>query len=497
MRTFIRRLVRIQQHCPALPFALSVALGQTIAWFLLAPESQCLLVLLGVLAVALGRRTPALVTGAVLGLCSGWWAAEQRVGVLSAPDVQIIGVVEEEPRHPRTGEVVFVVRVPALAGHPRIRCRAVELPWRNVADIARGDTVWIRGPLEAVSRPFNPFSWEGRLYRRSISGEISARWVSQPISRAPGMISRLRGAISSAVEERYGDRRGAALFLSMGFGFQDRLSSFLEDAFKALGLTHLLVVSGYQVSLVFGFCSWGVTLLMTSLRMGSHVRRLVTALSFSVAALYVVVVGAEMSALRALIAAACVGAAFVWEHASRFSQRLGVALLLLELMSPWAFFDLGVQLTFAALTGIGIGTVLGGSSSWKTYCWIAVSTWSFTSGVLHLWGASLSLTGVLFNICLASVWSVINCVGGTVGFVLLLLGGDSASAILDAVVLINEWIAAVVVWASEDVGLKSYKPEGIGVRLGVGIAWMVLCGFLIRKAQRAYGASRMLALVAQ
>ncbi len=495
MHSLVRIIVRVRQHCPAIMLAIVVALGQILAWFMQASESLFLLVALGALAALVGRRTPALLTAVVLGLATGWCATEQRVGVLSASDVQLLAVVEEEPRHPRTGEVVFIVRVPGLAGSPRIRCRAVELPWRNAATIARGDTLWVRGALESITRPLNPFSWEASQYRRSIAGELSARWVSQPLARQPGFISRVRSAIDGAIEQRYGDRRGAALFLSMGFGFQDRLSGFLEDAFKALGLTHLLVVSGYQVSLVFGFCSWGLTLLLAYVPFGRQVRRVVAMASVVVAALYVVVVGAEMSALRALIAAACVAAALVGEHASRFSQRWGVALLILELLSPWAFFDLGVQLTFAALAGIGVGVVLGGGSTWRVHCWVALSTWSFTSGILLMWGASLSITGVLFNICLASVWSVINCVGGAVGLTLFMGAGECASMLLDAVVFINEVLASFVVWVSVDLGLKGYKAEGAVSRLVLGAIWLVLCGALTRRAYRHQAVSRNLGMV--
>jgi predicted tellurium resistance membrane protein TerC len=112
-----------------------------------------------------------------------------------------------------------------------------------------------------------------------------------------------------------------------------------------------------------------------------------------------------------------------------------------------------------------------------------------------MWGASLSITGVLFNICLASVWSVINCVGGAVGLTLFMGAGECASMLLDAVVFINEVLASFVVWVSVDLGLKGYKAEGAVSRLVLGAIWLVLCGALTRRAYRHQAVSRNLGMV--
>jgi hypothetical protein len=243
--------LRSIQSCPALPLAVMVAAGQLLMWFLHVPEAAILAVVAGIGMVSSAGFYRIALAGVVVGLLSGACAAVGRVGVLSGDDVSFQGVITQEPRHPRTGEVVFTVRALSIAGNPVIRARAVELPWRNSADLRRGDVLWLRGVLTGTERPTNPFSWQGWLYRRGIAGELKARWLSQPIHPEPGPISALRARAEEVVADRYRERRGGALFLSMAFGYQDKLSAYVESALKRVGLTHLLVVSGYQVSLVF------------------------------------------------------------------------------------------------------------------------------------------------------------------------------------------------------------------------------------------------------
>jgi predicted membrane metal-binding protein len=122
------------------------------------------------------------------------------------------------------------------------------------------------------------------------------------------------------------DERGVSLLLSMALGYRDVLSPSVEQAFSSLGLTHLLVVSGYQVSMVFGFVMAIAVMLVPRASVFRYWREGCTAIGLMVASVYVVLIGAEMSAARALIAAAFVCAERVCESRSGFAQRWSVAL---------------------------------------------------------------------------------------------------------------------------------------------------------------------------
>jgi ComEC/Rec2-related protein len=486
----VKKVVRVGQLCPALPLAVTVAVGQLVVWFLHLPEAAIVALVVGGATLFTPQSTRIVTAGVLCGVISGACSIVGRTAVLSSDDVAFQGVIIQEPRHPKTGEVVFTVRALTIAGEPLIRARAVELPWRNSALLREGDLLWLRGKLVGAERPLNPFSWQGWLYRRGISGELKVRWLSQPEQLEERLWAMLRERVESSISQRYGERRGGALFLSMAFGYQDRLSSYLEGAFKRVGLTHLLVVSGYQVSLVFLCVSWCLTRGAILALPGRNVRTVVPLLSFLLASLYVVFVGLEASASRALLAAGCVCAAVVGETGARFSQRWAVSLLAIQIFMPWAVFDLGVQLTFAALAGIGVGTTLGRGRRIATYLWVALGTWLFTGCVLAAWGGAVAPAGFLFNIILATPWSVLNCVVGSLGFLALLIAGDWMAGVLDLVVVINEFIAEWMVVAADGVLGDAYQPVGVW-RIGAAVV-LGLCGvWLCRLAMAGYRAAEI------
>jgi competence protein ComEC len=245
----------------------------------------------------------------------------------------------------------------------------------------------------------------------------------------------------------------------MAFGFRDVLSSPVEGMFSSLGLSHLLVVSGYQVSLVFGVVFAVVTRGASMMFPVLATRNVATSVSFVVASLYVVVVGSEMSALRALIAAACLCAALLLDRRHGFFQRWAVALLIMELVWTWAFFEIGVLLTFAALAGIGMGSILGGRSRFGSTVWVGVCVWLLTSAIVVMWSGTFSAIGVVLNLFLAGPWSVLNCTVGVVGILLHAVRLWPGREILSFVAFCNEEITEVLFFVSRSLG-SSTELEG-------------------------------------
>jgi ComEC/Rec2-related protein len=217
-----------------------------------------------------------------------------------------------------------------------------------------------------------------------------------------------------------------------------------------LGLTHLLVVSGYQVSLMFGFVFSLLSYLIGIIRYGGlYMRGGVAIVAFIFAALYVSFIGAEMSSIRALIAAACVCLTVVTERVTSFAQRWGVALLFMQLIWPWCFFDIGVILTFAALLGIGLGSEFGVSSRLWSLVSVTFCVWVMTSLVVIVWQGTVSPVGLLLNLTLAAPWSIANCVVGLIGLLALLLGIPGAAYPLKLLSWINSYLAEMALIISE------------------------------------------------
>jgi ComEC/Rec2-related protein len=469
------------------PLALSVALGQVLAWVISGAWAAGLLAALGLVCIVARSRGGVLVVGCIVGLVSALAASSGRPQVPTAKDVAILGTVHEAPRRPRVGAVLFVLKTEVLGKAALVRCRAVDLPWRNAALLDVGSTVVVRGDLTPVTRPRNPFSWDGWLWRKEIAAECHARFISRPLGSQRNLASSIRAFIKDKVQGSLGESVGSGLFLAMSLGYQDLISVQHEKTFMALGLTHLLVVSGYQVSLMFG-CMVAVASRLSRhlVKGGGNSRVFVGGAALAAASFYVYCIGMEMSAVRAWVAAACVAAQFLSDRTTSFWQRWGVALLLMQLAWPWCVFDMGVILTFAALAGIGMGAELGAGARLSSFIAVNCCVWLCTSLVILVWRGTLSPTGLLLNLLIAAPWSVANCTFGLSALALLLLDIPGAAWALEGLSWINSLLATMIL----EVGEGQFQGWTLGASGRILVATAMLSA-IIFASKRAYRAASL------
>ena len=494
LRLLRRYIATARSYSPATLFALTVALGQLLCWFLSPSLMLSTVMVLAFLLVVTARGFRGLLMGLLIGVFSCIVAIYCDSSAAPSRELVTIVQIEGEPRRTTPGRVVFKARDLLASDSPLLSCRALELPWRNSASLLQGDIVWLRGVAQGVQRESNPWSWQSWLWRRGVRYECKADFISTPIWReasAPFTIGR--EMVMKRVDRIAQERRGATLFLSMALGYHDLLSKPVEDAFTRLGLTHLLVVSGYQVSLVFGVVAACLAGLGAQILSGRFVRLAVMIAALGVALVYVLFIGAEMSATRAFVAAACVCLESLGEFGRRFAQRWGVALLVMQLIWPWAALEIGVQLTFAALAGIGVGMCLGRGSWIRSYLWINTAVWLFTSAVVVAWSGAVSFAGLILNLLLAAPWSFLNCTAGIVGLALSWLDLPLSSGPFLVVVWINELIAECLLLLSES-ALAGGKVEGVW-QLVTCAALTLGSGLILLRAARQQSINAPLDLV--
>lgn len=441
-----------------------------MAWFLTQALQGVLFAGLGLAVLFWGTRWfSELAAGVLLGLVAALSVSLPSEDLVGGSDVSFLGTVREVPRRATTGQVVFEVDAQLGGTTMLVRCRGVDLPWRNSAHLVVGATVWVRGSLEPVIKPLNPFSWSGWLWRRGIAAECKALFISRPVMLRDDVMAALRDVIQERSFALTDSHRGIALLLSMALGYRDVLSPSVEHAFSSLGLTHLLVVSGYQVSMVFGVVMALAVRGVPRTSRFRYWREGCTALGLILAILYVVLIGSEMSAVRALLAATFLCSERLVESKSGFAQRWGVALLLMQLLSPYSMFDIGVILTFAALAGIGIGTTIGGDRKFVTWVSVTCSVWALTSVVVTAWNGTVSLLSIPLNLTLAAPWSALNCTLGLVALAGSLVGLPGSSYALSVVVWSNTQLSEGMMWIAQS-SWAGWKLAGVA-------RWMT-CGAL-------------------
>ncbi len=240
-----------------------------------------------------------------------------------------------------------------VAGGWRDCCGVIKLHLYGQRELlAPGERVRVSGKLKLPDRALNPGQFDYRHYlaNQDIHRELQAQAVSclrldGGRWAVPGRwLLRLRLAAESALVGSLGEETARPMKAFL-FGKKDELAPNERDDFNRTGIAHVLAVSGLHVGLVFGFFYLLLRVLRCPLRWA-----MLAALGG--AALYTMLTGAEIPALRATLMAAVVVLSFSFgREVDLFSVVLLVGIFFL-LFNPGALHHPGFQLSFLVTLGI-------------------------------------------------------------------------------------------------------------------------------------------------
>lgn len=241
---------------------------------------------------------------------------------------------------PRLGERVVVEGV--LDGRRLRIAGSDDLLLRGIDPaVAR---VRVRGVLEPLAERRNPggFDEAGFWWRRDVRVALRVEAIDE--RHAPsGMLAvrvRLRDGVRAGLSEG-----AAALQQALTLGVRDDLGG-LRPRFAAAGMAHLLALSGLHVGVLAAVVMWCARPLG---------RRRAGVVVLAVVALYVAVVGASPSVVRAAVMLAFVVATrALGVVAAPLPATLASAALALLLARPAWVGDLAFQLSFASVAGIAL-----------------------------------------------------------------------------------------------------------------------------------------------
>lgn len=237
------------------------------------------------------------------------------------------------------------------------------------------------GPRDAYTR---------RLLGKGVCGEFRA---------APGGVERLNGAggdwigrrvlfpchnrVRTELGRSLGSRAGIPIALLLGeTGYLDNRAN---DAFRALGVTHLLALSGWNLSLVAG----ALLALLRLLRKRSS-GAVLAALVF-----YVAVVGFIVSLYRALVMAMVLIVASIFKRPLDPVEALAHAFVILVLVYPNTFFSVGFQLSFMATLAVMLCVRILRPPASKTF--VSRLVFSIRSSLVVSVAAQLFVTPIILH----------------------------------------------------------------------------------------------------
>lgn len=304
------------------------------------------------------RISPLPLSGLMLSLCCGAalylvnlpsWSSADLAWYNGRFDVEVTGYIADIPLE-ADKSVSLIVEAQSIrlrGGKPVIPVQG-RMMVRSAAGggYHYGDRLRIRGNL--VQPPGNEtFSYREYLARKGIYS-----WLAGP------EISRIEGRDGNPVMQFVFDLRvklednirrmlppdEAALLIGVLLGYDKGLPSDARDAFRETGTSHILAVSGFNISILVALVAAFFRRLIP--RLWSLLPVAVVILLFSL------MVGGQASVVRAAVMGCAVQLGLALGRRTAGCNALIFSAALMSLFNPFILWDIGFQLSFAATLGI-------------------------------------------------------------------------------------------------------------------------------------------------
>jgi len=337
-------------------------------------------------------------------------------------------------------------------------------------------------------------------FARGAQLELAARGIER-LADEPGLAARswrwaaaTQAHWAAEIDAAGGDPIGRAALRGIAVGDRTAVPPELDARWRAVGIYHVLSVSGLHLAVVAGLVFALLRRALAASPWGGRMRpaRWAAPAAIAIAIAYTCVTGAQLATLRALIVVVVVLVAAMLDRPVRLVDALGVAAIVILAWRPADLFDPAFQLSFTAALTLALRpaaavTKLRGVRGWilrglATSTWISITTAPITA--FHF--QEVAAGGVVGNLILTPLVELIALPLSLAG---LAIGWD-------APVWLASWLVAQVDHGAEllahvtpvgRVAVASAITLGVLVTLSIALAarrrrtrvdlvgWVALC----------------------
>lgn len=373
------------------------------------------------------------IAGVIIGLGRGSDYSEQVVKYdpFIGKQLSIAGVISTDPQDSGRGSQTF--QLTGLKVKPTKLPGEIHVATVSKTEIKRGDTVTVKGKLKEGFATYH--------------GSMSFATITS-VSRSPNIVRDVRERFTESVRQFVVEPM-ASLGIGFVVGQRSSLPQDLDEQLKIVGLTHIVVASGYNLTILVRFARR---------LLARHSRYLAFALSIVLMLTFVAFSGLSPSMNRAV---AITGLSLLaWYYGRRFHPLLLIVYVAAgtALWNPvYVWADLGWYLSFFAFGGVLIvapliTTLLFKQNKPPAATQLVIETLSaelMTLPLIALVFGTFPTFGLLANILVGPVIPfamLATAIAGVAGMVMPAIAplmAVPASVIIGYVVAVVEWLSSV------------------------------------------------------
>jgi competence protein ComEC len=426
-----------------------------------------LIVSVVVLALTSRQRPLYWLCAALCGVVWAWSHATIRMagdlpGELEGHDLLLRGFIASLPDAGTDPQFVFDV----VKGEPGVPSR-VRLTWYRAPTRPQAGEQWqLLVRLKRRNGFANPggFDYEGHLFREGIGATGYVRDDSRNVRLQSvslrHAVDRVRGWIGARIAASVGEEPMLGVLQGLAIGDTQAMSSQQWRVFSATGTTHLMAISGLHIGMIAMAAAWCGGLIVRcrrAQRVGWTAMHGQVIAGMSAAVIYSVLAGLSVPTQRTLIML-CIYFALRWQRRTlAFGPSLGVALILVLLVDPFAPLAVGAWLSFGAVVVLvmALSGRIGREGAITNFARVQLAV---TIGLVPLLLASfgnLSLVAPLANVIAVPLFTLLVVPGVLIGTVAAAIQPEIGAFVLKVpVALLNgswpmfEWLAeqSLSVW---------------------------------------------------
>ncbi|MCJ7739099.1 MAG: ComEC/Rec2 family competence protein, partial [Anaerolineae bacterium] len=270
------------------------------------------------------------------------------VAYVDSGDIELEGVVVADPdrRAMDTRLQIAAVEIGAAGKAVRNVGGQILLIVPAYTDVKYGDRIRVSGSL-TLPPIYDTFSYRDYLARQGIYALLRSDYVDVVAShQANPVLDRLlqfRTRAHSVAQTLLPEPQGS-LLAGILLGIEQGIPKDLVEAFELTGTSHIVAISGFNLSLIAALVS----------RLSRYItkRRAQLPITWLVIWTYALLVGASPAVLRAGVMASLAVLALQEQRKVHGPTSLAGAVMLLSLVNPLVLWDLGFQLSLAAMTAL-------------------------------------------------------------------------------------------------------------------------------------------------
>lgn len=272
-----------------------------------------------------------------------------QLSIRQHPEAVICGEVQQ-CRDTEYSFSVYLKHVLLIRGSAQIPIKNIKVYLNNKEELPAGTVVQIKGKLEEVPHPSNPGEFDSQqyyacqhIYYFMKNGRINKKSRDYNLYQQ-GMLD-LREKICTVLKSAAGSEAG--IYEAMLLGEKQDLSQELKSRYQMAGIIHILAISGLHISIL----GMGLFQLLKKAGAGNFSAGM---LSLLVMLQYGSLTGGSVSALRAICMFLIAVGARILGRSYDLLTAMALSAVLMLLDSPAYLYSSSFQLSFGAVTGLGV-----------------------------------------------------------------------------------------------------------------------------------------------